>query len=464
MVTQRKKSWGIRTLVLTSGMLGVAILLICLALFFINEPLRRYIETNLNENLKGYSVKLEKVDVHPLGFSIDLENLTLRQEANPDPPLFIIPSWTASVQWTELLKLDIVSDHLIKNAKVVLSYSQAEQAAKNRTDGKEQDWQEAVYALYPITINTFRIEESSFSYQEQPGDPPLELTNLKLNLDNIQNIRSKDGEYPSGIHFEGSIHQSGLVSISGKANFLATPFPGVSVDFDVNNVQLNPFIPLASLFNVEIHSGTLKGRGHVEYAPWINILQIAMLEMENPHINYVETRSPKKAQKAKQDSSPQDGADSKKSQDPFKVVVDSGSVKNGEFGYKNKTTNPPYKIFFNQVDLQVTGVGAPKMTKNGTLKLSGTFMGKGKTAIEGKFRPEVEHPDFDVKVEIEKTDMTTLNDVLKAYGGFDVKSGGFSLFSELHTDRGRVQGYIKPFFDRPEIFDLSQDKTDNMFR
>ncbi|MEO7863788.1 MAG: DUF748 domain-containing protein, partial [Nitrospirales bacterium] len=409
-------------------------------------------------------MKLEAVDFHPLGFSIDFENLTLRQEANPDPPLLIIPSWNASIQWTELFKKGFVSDHVIKNAEVVFLFAQAEKEVKDKTDVEDKGWQEALFALYPVTINTFRMEDSSFSYREQPDDPPLELTNLQLNVENIQNIRSPDGEYPSGMHLEGSINKSGLVSISGKANFLAKPFPGVSVDFDVNNVQLKPFIPLSSLLNVEIHSGTLNGRGHVEYAPWINIVQIAMLEIENPKINYVEKHSQKKAQKAKKDSQPQDGGDSKKSQDPFKVLVESASVKNGEFGYKNQTTNPPYKIFFNQVDLQITGVGAPKITHKGELKLAGKFMGKGKTSIEGGFRPEVQHPDFDVKVEIEKTDMTTLNDVLKAYGGFDVKSGAFSLISELHTDKGRVKGYIKPFFDRPEIYDLSQDKTDNIFQ
>lgn len=464
MGSQEKRSWLIRALVLTSGMLGFTLLLVCLASFFIDEPLRGYIETNLNENLEGYTVKLEAMDFHPLGFSIDFENLTLRQAANPDPPLLIIPSWNASIQWAELFKMKFVSDHLIKNAEVVFLYTQAEKEVKDKTDVEDKGWQEALYVLYPVTINTFRIEDSSFSYRNQPDDPSLELTNLQLNVENIQNIRSVDGEYPSTIHLEGSINKSGFVSISGKANFFSKPFPGVSVDFEVNNVQLKQFVPVSSLLDVEIHSGTLNGQGHVEYSPWTNIAQIAMLEIENPHIDYVDKHSPEKAPKAKQDSQSQDGDHSTKSQEPFKVLVDSASVKNGEFGYMNQTTNPSYKIFFNQVDLQVTGVGTPKITQKGALKLSGKFMGKGKTSIEGGFRPEVQYPDFDVKVKIEKTDMTTLNDVFKAYGGFDVKSGEFSLISELHTDGGRVKGYIKPFFDRPDIFDLSQDKTDNIFQ
>ncbi|MFZ1747417.1 MAG: DUF748 domain-containing protein [Nitrospirales bacterium] len=462
MGSQKIRPWWIRALILTSGMLGFAILVVCLASFFIDEPLRAYIESNLNKHLKGYTVELENIDIHPLGFSIDFENLTLRQGTNPEPPLLIIPFWSASIQWTELFKMEIVSDHLIKNAKVVFVYPQAEKVVKDKTDVK--GWQEALYALYPVTINTFRVEDSSFLYRGESNHPPLELTDLQLNIENIQNFRSKKGEYPSTVHLEGSLHQAGFVSISGKANFLAEPFPGISVDFDLKNVQLQPFIPVSSLVNVEIHSGTLNGKGHIEYSPWANMAKIFRLEIENPYINYVEKHSPTKPQKAKQESPTQDTDDSKKSQEAFKILVDSASVKNGEFGYMNQTTNPPYKIFLNHVNLQVTGVGAPNITRKGELKLSGKFMGKGKTSIQGGFRPEVQHPDFDVKGKIEKTDMTTLNDVFKAYGGIDVKSGGFSVFSELHTERGRVQGYIKPFFDRPEIFDLSQDKTDNIFQ
>lgn len=420
-------------------------------------------ESNLNENLKGYTVQLEAVDIHPIGLSIDFENLTLRQKANPDPPLLVIPSWTTSIQWIALLKLKIVSDHLINHANIFLSLTQVEQAMKDKVEVKDEGWQEILYALYPVTIN-IRIKDSSFTYVDKADQPPLELSNFQLSLENIQNIRFREGEYPSHIHLEGSFPQAGFVGISGRANFLAEPFPGASVDFDVSNVQLKQFGPISSLFNVEVHSGILNGQGHVEYSPWTNMAKIARLEIQNPHINYVEKQSPKKAQKVKEDSHTQDRDPSKKSQDPFKVLVDSASVTNGEFGYKDQTTTPPYKIFINHVDLQVTGVGAPKITQKGELNLSGNFMGKGKTSIEGKFRPEVEHPDIDVKVKIEKTDMTTLNGAFKAFAGFDVKSGEFSLISELHTDSGRVQGYIKPYFEKPEIHDLSQDKTDNIFQ
>ncbi|WNM62554.1 DUF748 domain-containing protein [Candidatus Nitrospira neomarina] len=464
MGSQKIRPWWMRALILTSGIMGFILLLLVVTSFFIDESLRAYIETNLNTQLKGYTVELETVDFHPLGFSIDFENLTLRQETNPEPPLLIIPFWSASIQWTQLFKMEIVSDHLIKNAKVVFAYPQAEKEVKDITDVKDKGWQEALYALYPVTINTFRVEDSSLSYRDQSDHPPLELTNLQLNIENIQNIRSKKGEYPTTVHLEGSLPQAGLVSISGKGNFLAEPFPGIAVDFDMKNVQLQSFLPVSTLVNVEIHSGTLNGHGHIEYSPWANMAQIVRLEIENPYIHYVEKDSPTKAQKAKRESSTPDTDDSKKSQDPFKVAIDSASVKNGEFGYKNQTTTPPYTIFVNHVDIQVTGVGVPKVTQKGELELFGKFMGKGKTSIKGGFRPEVKHPDFDIKVKIDKTDMTTLNDAFKAFAGFDVKSGEFSLISELHTDGGRVQGYIKPFFDKPEIYDLSQDKTDNIFQ
>lgn len=460
-----KKTWIIRTFLLASGMLVFILLLLGLASFFIDEPLREYIESNLNENLEGYTVQLlEAVDFHPIGFSIDFENLTLRQEANPDPPLLVIQSWTASIQWTALLKLEIVSDHLINHASIFLRSPQAEQEVKDNTDVGDKGWQQALYALYPVTINTFQVKDSSFSYLDQADHPPLELLNLQLRVENIQNIRSPEGEYPSTVHMEGSIHPSGRLSLSGTANFLAKPFPGISLDFDMQNIELQPFIPVSSLLNVSLRSGTVNGRGHVEYAPWTNSAHIATLEVDHPHIDFVVRKSQGKSPQSEKPASLPQERNNSKSKDPFKVLVDSASVKNGQFGYINQTTEPPYKIFINDVDLQVSGVGSPTITQKGELRLSGKFMGKGKPSIEGGFRPEVEHPDFDIKMKIEKTDMTALNDAFKAYGGFDVKSGNFSLYSELHAHKGNVKGYIKPFFDKSEIFDLSQDKTDNIFQ
>jgi hypothetical protein len=65
----------------------IAVLVIVFALgFFIDEPLRTSLEQKLNERLQGYTARLGAAHFSLLGFSVELRDLVIKQEANPDPP------------------------------------------------------------------------------------------------------------------------------------------------------------------------------------------------------------------------------------------------------------------------------------------------------------------------------------------------------------------------------------------
>jgi hypothetical protein len=51
-----------------------------------------------------------------------------------------------------------------------------------------------------------------------------------------------------------------------------------------------------------------------------------------------------------------------------------------------------------------------------------------------------------------------MNNVLRAYGNFDVSAGVFSLVTELHVRNGRISGYIKPLFKDIKVYDRRKDK------
>ena len=70
----------------------IAVLVIVLGLsFFIDEPLRTSLEQKLNDRLQGYTARLGAAHLSLLGFSVELKDLIIKQEANPDPrsPLFL---------------------------------------------------------------------------------------------------------------------------------------------------------------------------------------------------------------------------------------------------------------------------------------------------------------------------------------------------------------------------------------
>jgi len=56
-----------------------------------------------------------------------------------------------------------------------------------------------------------------------------------------------------------------------------------------------------------------------------------------------------------------------------------------------------------------------------------------------------------------------MNDLLRAYGNFDVSAGIFSLIAELHIKHELISGYIKPFFKGIQVYDRRKDKDQAIF-
>ena len=59
------------------GAVGGLIMLAVAVGLFIDEPLRRYVEEQMNSRLKGYTIRLGKLDLHPLWFSVDLSDVII---------------------------------------------------------------------------------------------------------------------------------------------------------------------------------------------------------------------------------------------------------------------------------------------------------------------------------------------------------------------------------------------------
>jgi hypothetical protein len=130
----------------------------------------------------------------------------------------------------------------------------------------------------------------------------------------------------------------------------------------------------------------------------------------------------------------------------------------------NKAVNPPYRVFLSQVSLTLSNFSNQLADGVMVAKLTGKFMGSGNGAVTARFRPEKKGPDFDVNLSLENTDLRTLNDVLRAYGKFDVAAGNFSLFSEIAVKNNRVEGYVKPLFSNVDVYEPAQDRDKSLGR
>src|SRR5437868_11446230 len=95
--------------------------------FLIDEPLRRYTETKVNRALKGYTARIGKLNFHPLGFALDLDDVVVTQDEHPEPAVIRLERLSASVHWRALLSGKLVAEDRkstrLNSSHVSISYA-----------------------------------------------------------------------------------------------------------------------------------------------------------------------------------------------------------------------------------------------------------------------------------------------------------------------------------------------------
>jgi uncharacterized protein involved in outer membrane biogenesis len=81
--------------------------------------------------------------------SLDLKDVTVTQDAHPDPAVLHIERLSASVHWRALLRGRLVADIEIEKPTVHVDLQQARKEIDDPAPVKERGWQEALEAVYP---------------------------------------------------------------------------------------------------------------------------------------------------------------------------------------------------------------------------------------------------------------------------------------------------------------------------
>ena len=432
------------------------------ASYMAGEPIRNYLQRSINESLKGYTVSIGRAQFNPIGFSLHLYGLTIRQDAKPEPPIAIIPSLTASVHWSQIIRGRLVGDFSIDQPKLHLDLKNFQAEQKSATPVEDQGWQEAVQSIYPLKINLFTVRGADITYIDQGSYPPLRISKLDLTAGNIRNIRSPEEAYPSDIHLSGVVFGTGKVRLDGKANFLAKPHVTVKADIVLERVKLDYLKPIARRYHFQVRGGLLSGAGLVEYAIAKQVYKLKTLTLSGLKADYVHRAAT--AQKEKRAAQKTVRQVQKTVKDPeVTLVIQELKIRGSEFGFLNQATDPHYRAFFADADMDVKNLSNGFIAGDSSLQFTAKFMNSGPTKITAHFHPEKHGPDFEVKAGIEHTDMRAMSDIFRAYGDFSIESGQFSLFTELAVKDNQVKGYVKPLFKDMEVTDHRSPEDKNIF-
>ena len=446
----------------TAGTIAVVLILVIALSYAIEGPLRRKLEADINKSLKGYSVRVGRADFHPIGLSLDLENSTIYQSAHPVPAVAEIPYLSASVHWKALLFGRLVAEFEIDNPKVHVDLRQFVQEAKDKVPMKEKGWQEAVQAIYPLKINHFTIRNGDLTYIDNGPFKPLHVTHLNFVAENIRNVESEEGTYPSPVHAEGVVFERGSVSLDGKADFLAEPHIALNVNARLDQIALGYFEPIAARYKFSVQQGVLSANGSFEYARQGTRIEIRDLRLDQLTADYIHTTAEAPTKKVAEETGK--AAREYSNEPSLEVKVDRVDIRNARLGYVNRAASPAYHVFFTNTDLNLENLSNHFKDGAAHAVAKGKFMGSGPSKMDAAFRADNKGPDFNLDIRIDDTDMRLMNDLLRAYGKFDVVAGRFSFYSELAVRQGKIDGYVKPLFRDMQVYDQRQDREKSLFR
>lgn len=457
-----KKRLSLRLLRWGIGIPVVLVLVLYGASFFLDEPLRRITEKKINTNLKGYTGRLAGAHFQFIGLTLTFKGLTLFQQAHPDTPAIHFPVVTTTIHWREILFGKLVAEVELDKPALHINLLQLRSEVSSTIPLKERGWQQAVADIYPLKINSVKIKDATFTYIDQDPKKPLVLNHLNLQATNIRNIHQPNQVYPSAFHLDTAIFGIGHGSVDGDANFLGEPHPGIKARFKLENMPLDYFKSVIARSNFTIHGGVLQASGVTEYAPTVKSAHLKNLTIQGMNIEYIHSKRTAGAEK-KRVAVVKKAAKELSNKPGILLQADQLNLTGCTLGMVNNAARTPYRLFFSETDVRMSNFSNQFSQGTAQVHMNAKFMGSGATTASATFRPEKRGPDFDLNLKIENTRLTSLNDVLRTYGNFDVSAGQFSLVSETHVKNGRISGYIKPFFKDLNVYDSRKDKGQGVF-
>jgi hypothetical protein len=438
------------------GTFAVLVVAVFIASYFLDPIVRTRVENAMNEKLVGYHTSLSHAHVQLLSGTLILNGLIVKQDTHPTPPVADLPKMEFNIQWREALTGHLVGQVLLTHPHVHINLIQLRSEKADPVPLSKKGWQDALEAVYPFKINLFRIQNGEVTYIDTDPQRPLHLTEIALRADNIRNIHYGDQVYPSPFHADSVVFDKGRMTIEGKANFLEKPFPGVLANYRVEQIPLNKFEPEVQRANLHVYRGVLQSKGSVEYSPTIAKVEVENATIDGIHLDYVHTSQSATGETNRMAIVKTDAA-MVNNAPGVQLKAHEVALTNSELKFINDSADPHYRLVISDANMRATNLSNHLSAGPAKFQFDGKLMGSGNATLSGVLRPEHQGPNFDFDLASRDTDLTSLNDLLRAYGKFDVASGKVSVFSQVSVKDHYISGYVKPLFTDIKVYDSRKD-------
>jgi hypothetical protein len=423
------------------------------------RPMRDWAERMMNSKLNGYTVRIGRVHPHLWKLAFDLDDLVLAQNTHPDPPVADFGALKFSMLFGELLRFKVAGDLTIEHPALHINLAQIEEEARSHVSLKDRGWQNAVESIFPIKLDRVKVKDGSLLYlSSRTASKPLQFTKVFMVANNVRNIASAQGTYPSPVTLEGILFDTGKVGFKGAANFLREPYAAAQGELRLEHVPLDRLNPFAQDYQLKTTGGYLTVNGSVEYTPEAQKAHLTEVLLEGLRVDYI-TSNATKAVEMEHAKQALKLAKSVRNAPHLSLRVDTVKLANSQIGFVNEATTPSYRLFMSNMSLELKNLSNHADQTRSEFKARGAFMGNSTTVISGSARSTAHPADFDVRLKLEDAKLPDLNGFLMAHAGLDVAEGLFSAYTEMTVKDGRVEGYVKPLIKNLKIYEKKKDKN-----
>lgn len=133
----------------------------------------------------------------------------------------------------------------------------------------------------------------------------------------------------------------------------------------------------------------------------------------------------------------------------FPFDINRLEVRDGSIHYRDLHSSPKVDIHLDEINGAAHHLtNRPKNADElfARVEATGRPLGHGLFRLRAKLNPLKVPAPFELAAELQSLELASINDFLKAYGDFNVKSGTFSAFTEIKSADGKFEGYVKPLF------------------
>ena len=114
-----------RWLVWTAAAVVVLLVLIGVLSYALEGPVTSYMQRAVNQRLKGYTASVRRAHFHPFHLSMNLWDVSLVQDAYPEPAIARLPHVWADLEWTALVHGRIVAQFEFVEPRLYLDRNHA---------------------------------------------------------------------------------------------------------------------------------------------------------------------------------------------------------------------------------------------------------------------------------------------------------------------------------------------------